>query len=171
MVGPGGAHAARQAGRALAHLSRHLGRNGRNVVIDGRLGYKPRPPARNNAIMNAALEDISPASRWLARWVDLARRFALWVLLASVLSGAGTLVYAIEHLGINTSTKEMLSDTLPFRRNDRAMDRAFPQLEHQILVVVEASQSRAGRGRGDAPRRGPAYASRALQQRVLSRGR
>ncbi len=107
--------------------------------MEGRLGYKPRAPARNGDIMNAALEDIYPASRWLARWVDLARRCALWVLLVSVLSGAGTLVYAIEHLGINTSTKEMLSDTLPFRRNDRAMDSAFPQLEHQILVVVDAA--------------------------------
>ncbi len=91
--------------------------------------------------MNAALADISLGSRWLARWVDLARRLALWVLLASVLSGAGALGYAAVNLGINTSTKEMLSETLPFRRNDRAMDRAFPQLEHQILVVVEAASA------------------------------
>ena len=91
--------------------------------------------------MNAASEDSSLGSRWLARWVDLARRSALWILLAAVLSSAGTLVYAVGHLGINTSTKEMLSESLPFRRNDRAMDRAFPQLEHQILVVVEAASA------------------------------
>jgi hopanoid biosynthesis associated RND transporter like protein HpnN len=91
--------------------------------------------------MNATSEDISVGSRWLVRWVDLARRLALWVLLISVLSSAGALVYAVDRLGINTSTEEMLSDELPFRRNDRAMDAAFPQLEHQILVVVEAASA------------------------------
>ncbi len=89
--------------------------------------------------MIAASEDISLASQWLARWVDLARRLAIWVVLIAVLSSAVMLAYAISHLGINTSTKEMLSDKLPFRQNDRAMDRAFPQLEHQILVVVDAA--------------------------------
>jgi hopanoid biosynthesis associated RND transporter like protein HpnN len=91
--------------------------------------------------MKATCEDIALERRWLAGWVDLVRRSALWVLLISVLSGAGALVYAAGHLGINTSTKEMLSEELPFRRNDRAMDAAFPQLEHQILVVVEAASA------------------------------
>jgi hopanoid biosynthesis associated RND transporter like protein HpnN len=91
--------------------------------------------------MNTTSEDMSLDSRWLARWVDLVRRLALWVLLVSVLSSAVALVYAVDHLGINTSTKELLSEELPFRRNDRAMDAAFPQLEHQILVVVEAASA------------------------------
>ena len=91
--------------------------------------------------MKATCEDIALERRWLAGWVDLVRRSALWVLLISVLSGAGALVYSAGHLGINTSTKEMLSEELPFRRNDRAMDAAFPQLEHQILVVVEAASA------------------------------
>ncbi len=76
--------------------------------------------------------------RLLVRWVDLVRRSALWVVLLSILASAIGLAYAVGHLGINTSTKDMLSEELPFRRNDRAMDEAFPQLDRQILVVVEA---------------------------------
>ncbi len=91
--------------------------------------------------MNATSEDMSLGRRILVRWVDLVRRAALWVLLLSILTSAGALGYAVGHLGINTSTKEMLSEDLPFRRNDRAMDQAFPQLEHQILVVVEAASA------------------------------
>jgi hopanoid biosynthesis associated RND transporter like protein HpnN len=89
--------------------------------------------------MNAASEDMPLGRRLLVRWVDLVRRSALWVLLLSILTSAVALGYVVGHLGINTSTKDMLSEDLPFRRNDRAMDQAFPQLEQQILVVVEAA--------------------------------
>jgi hopanoid biosynthesis associated RND transporter like protein HpnN len=89
--------------------------------------------------MNATSEDMSLGRRLLVRWVDLVRRSALWVLLLSILTSAGALGYAVGHLGINTSTKDMLSEDLPFRRNDQAMDQAFPQLDQQILVVVEAA--------------------------------
>ena len=53
----------------------------------------------------------------LARWVNVAHRFALWfVLLASIITVA-LLYYTANNLGINTDTAEMLSETLPFRRN------------------------------------------------------
>jgi len=79
--------------------------------------------------------------RILVGWVDLVRRSALVVVLLSALASAAALAYAIAELGINTSTKDMLSQDLPFRQNDRAMDAAFPQLDQQILVVVEAASS------------------------------
>jgi hopanoid biosynthesis associated RND transporter like protein HpnN len=104
--------------------------------------------------MNASSEDMSLGRRLLVRWVDLVRRSALWVLLLAILTSAGALGYAVGHLGINTSTKEMLSEDLPFRRNDRAMDQAFPQLDQQILVVVEAVSAERAEAAADRIARG-----------------
>ncbi len=54
-------------------------------------------------------------SRALVAWVDLARRFALWVtLFALALSGA-SFFYADGNLGINTSTGDMISKDVPYR--------------------------------------------------------
>ncbi len=89
--------------------------------------------------MSATSGGTGLGQRILIQWVDLARRGALAVLLLSLLASAAALAYAIAELGINTSTKNMLSEDLPFRQNDRAMDAAFPQLDHQVLVVVEAA--------------------------------
>jgi hopanoid biosynthesis associated RND transporter like protein HpnN len=46
--------------------------------------------------------------------------------------------YTVTHLGMNTSTVDMLSEDLPFRQNFKVLDKAFP-LEHRtIIAVVEA---------------------------------
>ena len=79
--------------------------------------------------------------RLLVRWVALVHRAAFWVVILALLSSVGGVIYTVRHIGINTSTKDMLSEDLPFRRNDRAMDQAFPQLGGTILVVVEAASA------------------------------
>ena len=72
----------------------------------------------------------------LARWVDVTHRFALWfVLFASIITVA-LLYYTANNLGINTDTAEMLSETLPFRRNYGAFKTAFPQYDDAMLIVV-----------------------------------
>ena len=74
----------------------------------------------------------------LARWVNVAHRFALWfVLLASIITVA-LLYYTANNLGINTDTAEMLSETLPFRRNYSAFKTAFPQYDDAMLIVIDA---------------------------------
>jgi hopanoid biosynthesis associated RND transporter like protein HpnN len=84
---------------------------------------------------------LNLGGRLLVRWVALVQRAAFWILLLALAASAGGLVYAVGHIGINTSTEDMLSEDLPFRQNDRAMDEAFPQLEQTILVVVEAGSA------------------------------
>ena len=80
-------------------------------------------------------------SRALVAWVDLARRFALWVtLFALALSGA-SLFYAAGNLGINTSTGDMISKDVPYRRGWEDFKRAFPLLVDTIVVVVDGESA------------------------------
>jgi len=77
-------------------------------------------------------------NRILSRWVYLSYRYALGlVLLASLATGA-LLYYTANNLGINTDTAEMLSETLPFRRNYKAFKTAFPQYDDALLIVIDA---------------------------------
>ncbi len=77
------------------------------------------------------------ARRFLTAWVGLAHRAALAVVLLACLSAGGGLFFAADTLAINTSTKDMLWEELPFRRNLDAMEAAFPRLDEEILIVVE----------------------------------
>lgn len=49
------------------------------------------------------------------------------------------LVYTINNLGMNTSTTDMLSPELEWRQLDLKIDKLFPQLTNNILIVIEAS--------------------------------
>ncbi len=89
------------------------------------------------------MTDYTPGRRFLVFWVGLVGRRALPVLvLAAVLSAAG-LAYTLANLTINTSTTEMLSEELPFRKNHKALKAAFPELADNIAVVVEADRPEA----------------------------
>lgn len=74
----------------------------------------------------------------LARWVGAAVAQAPAVLVAAVLVTAGSLYYAVEHLGINTNTDDMLAADLPFRQSYETFQQQFPQFRNTILVVVDA---------------------------------
>ena len=81
---------------------------------------------------------LENTNRILGGWVYLTHRYALGlVLLASVATGA-LLYYTANNLGINTDTAEMLSETLPFRRNYKAFTTAFPQYDDALLIVIDA---------------------------------
>ena len=47
--------------------------------------------------------------------------------------------YALEHLGINTDTDHMMSPELDWRQHDQAFSHAFPQLEDNLVVVVDGA--------------------------------
>ena len=73
----------------------------------------------------------------LAWWVNMTHRYAMWfVLLACIVTGS-LLYYTVNNLGINTDTAEMLSETLPFRRNYEAFKTAFPQYDDTMLIVID----------------------------------
>lgn len=73
----------------------------------------------------------------LVHWVDLTRRFAVLVVLASLISAGVTAVYFVNNIKINTDTDDMLSPELPYRQLSREASRLFPQFSDNILVVID----------------------------------
>lgn len=81
---------------------------------------------------------ISPVKRLLTCWIRLVLRFSWPLLILICLASAAALHYTASHLGINTSTVDMLSEDLPFRQNFKVLDEAFPLAHRTIILVVEA---------------------------------
>lgn len=75
----------------------------------------------------------------LAQWTELVRRAGPWVLLAAVALAAVALNYTARNLGMNASTKEMLSPELSWRRLDLEYERHFPDYLDNIVAVIEAA--------------------------------
>jgi hypothetical protein len=94
---------------------------------------------RENSATAPSSLDRHPGRRLLAGWIRLVRRSAIAVLALALLLTAGAAQFTITHIGINTNTTDMLSEELPFRRYDRALNKAFPQLWDTLIVVVEAA--------------------------------
>jgi len=66
----------------------------------------------------------------------MVRRTAIWVVVLTLLFTGIVLYYTMAHLGIDASTADMLSETLPFRRNLKDFEQAFPQLQGTMLIVI-----------------------------------
>ena len=94
---------------------------------------------RENSATAPSPLDRHLGRRLLAGWIRLVRRSAIAVLALALLLTAGAAQVTITHIGINTNTTDMLSEALPFRRYDRALNKAFPQLWDTLIVVVEAA--------------------------------
>jgi len=80
---------------------------------------------------------VAACRRLLLTWTDLVGRSALAVV---ALSGALTVAaaaYFVDSVAIDTDTTDMLSAELQFRRDDRAIDAAFPQFVDTIVVVID----------------------------------
>ena len=71
-------------------------------------------------------------------WIDFVERFRLAIVVLSVLVTAAAVYYTVNNLAMNTSTKDMLSPELPWRKLDAEIEKQFPQYTDNILVVVDA---------------------------------
>jgi uncharacterized protein len=71
------------------------------------------------------------------RIVDFARRNAAVVALAVLLLALVTGVYAAGHLGVDTDLEHLLPSDVGWRRNDAALDQAFPQNNNLLLIVID----------------------------------
>ncbi|HYG88337.1 MAG TPA: MMPL family transporter [Azospirillum sp.] len=78
------------------------------------------------------------ARSFLAAWSAAACRWpGATIVLALLLSGlAGW--YSVKALRINTSTTDMISPEVPFRRDAEVYRQAFPFVDNQIVVVVDS---------------------------------
>ncbi len=83
--------------------------------------------------------DVSAATyvTLLGRWVSWVVRHARLVALAACVATIISAGYFIDNLAINTSTSDMLSRELPFRQKSAEIDKAFPQTDSTLVVVID----------------------------------
>jgi len=74
----------------------------------------------------------------LGAWVGFAVRSAWTVIALAALLTALAGWYTATHLGIDTDTTDMLSAELPFRQDAIRISRAFPELNDNIVIVIDA---------------------------------
>jgi hypothetical protein len=77
--------------------------------------------------------------RAIVALVDASRRFALPVVLATVVVSLLLGVYAAQRLSIDTDTNDLISPDLPWRQREAEFDRAFPQNVDVLAVVIDAT--------------------------------
>ena len=56
--------------------------------------------------------------------------------MSAVLVGAAV-VYAAGHFSMTTDTAKLISPDLPWRQNEMAFDKAFPQQDDMIVAVID----------------------------------
>ncbi|HUC62190.1 MAG TPA: MMPL family transporter [Alphaproteobacteria bacterium] len=74
----------------------------------------------------------------LAWWVERARRLAWPIIVGAVALTAVAGTYTVDHLGMNTDSNALLSSDLPYRKNLKEYEKEFPQLQDNLVVVIEA---------------------------------
>ena len=77
-------------------------------------------------------------ARLLEGWTRSIVRHPLLVVILSSLVVVASLFYTISHFRINTDLADMISDQLPYRKLEKDLQRAFPQLGSTIVVVIDA---------------------------------
>jgi hypothetical protein len=78
-------------------------------------------------------------TRIVARLVDFARRDATVIALAGLVLSLAAGYYAAGHLSINTDIGHLLSTDLPWRQQEIALNRAFPQNVDSLAVVIDGT--------------------------------
>ena len=78
-------------------------------------------------------------TRWIAGWVDFARRHARRV---AAIDGAITIALAVlvvPRLGVNMDHKRLLDPNLPFQHAAAKFARYFPTMDDAMLIVIDAA--------------------------------
>ena len=84
-------------------------------------------------------QEAAKGPRWLGagRWVAFCADHALVVVIVGLLLGVAAAVYAASHFAISTNTNDLISKSLPWRQQEAAFDRAFPQNSAQVVIVID----------------------------------
>jgi hopanoid biosynthesis associated RND transporter like protein HpnN len=82
-------------------------------------------------------------SKALAWWTLTIQKFALVVVLCAVGLTGLAVDYTARNLEMNTSTSDMIDARTPFRRNNDAFDRAFPQFSDLLVIVLDGPNAEA----------------------------
>jgi uncharacterized protein len=111
--------------------------------IDVQARSRLAPPSTNKSGDSATITAIT-------RLVGLSSRYAWLVILGFLLAATVCASYFAGHVVISTDTNQLLSSSLPWRQQERAIDLAFPQRGGRILVVIDAATPEAAVNAADA---------------------
>jgi uncharacterized protein len=111
--------------------------------IDVQAQYRRPPPSTNKSGDFATITAIT-------RLVRLSSRYAWLVILGFLLAAIVSASYFTGHVVITTDTAQLMSSSLPWRQQERAIDLAFPQRVGRILVVIDAATPEAAVNAADA---------------------
>lgn len=82
--------------------------------------------------------------------VDVSRRKAFSVVLLALLLALLSGWYAVSHFSITTDVNQLLADDLPWRRQEKIMEEAFPQKVDTLVVVVDGTTPAIAEGAAQA---------------------
>src|ERR1700729_1601337 len=82
---------------------------------------------------------------WIDSAVTACIRHSKLVIAAALVVAALSAVYAARHFAIDTDINNLISERLPWRQNEIAFQRAFPQTIELILVDVAADSPEAAK--------------------------
>ncbi|MBE7220839.1 MAG: hopanoid biosynthesis-associated RND transporter HpnN, partial [Caulobacteraceae bacterium] len=88
-------------------------------------------------------------TRIVARIVAACSRHALWVVLLSGLLTVLSAWFAATHFAINTDSNTLIANDLPWRQRQEAFNRAFPQNDGLILMVLDGATPEAAQDAAD----------------------
>lgn len=79
--------------------------------------------------------------RLLGRWVRLIVSHPALAAAAMAILTISMLFYSVLNFRINTDLNGMISENLPFRKQELAYSKAFPELSDTIVVVIDAASA------------------------------
>jgi len=82
---------------------------------------------------------LSGKPKLIARVVAWSCHRAWLIVLAGVLATALAVAYAASHFSMTTDTAKLISPNLPWRQNEMAFDKAFPQQDDIIAAVIDGA--------------------------------
>jgi uncharacterized protein len=80
---------------------------------------------------------VSLDTSLIARLADLCATWAWVVVAVAFVVCAATTEYVVSHFAMTTDTHALLSSKLPWRERQAAFDKAFPQDDSNVVVVVD----------------------------------
>jgi hypothetical protein len=80
-----------------------------------------------------------PRASIIGRLVDRAAARAGWVALGAAALAAAAMVFAAGHFSVSTSEDDLISPNLPYRVAETKLEREFPDLDPEIVVVVDGA--------------------------------
>ena len=83
--------------------------------------------------------------KWIDRGVTYCIAHSKSVIAAAILLAALSAIYTARHFSIDTDINNLISERLPWRENEIAFQRAFPQTIELILVDVAADSPEAAK--------------------------